>query len=166
MASEVQESSASDGVEPQGRHGSYGFRSYAASRLQQKKPLHQKSKSVQQQQRTVKALRELKPPISLPNIHISKLREKTPKRQPQPQKCDHKMLASFDCELCKDPSAKKRLVPSLIPSSMLPRLGGNRAHQGASRWEWSQKEYRIKQTKFGIGESTGHSTIDGVCLYY
>lgn len=158
MASELEESSVADAVEPQGFHG-YGFNSYGASRLQQKKVSGQKSKSVQQQS-TVRAIRERKQPISLPNIHISKLREKTPKKQTQPPKCDHKVLNNFDCELCKDHDTK-RLVPSLIPASMLPKQGRNRVHQGSSGWEWSRKEYRIKQTKFGAGESTSRSSTDG-----
>jgi hypothetical protein len=58
----------------------------------------------------------------------------------------------LDCEFCKNTGAKKRMIPSLIPTSMLPRAG-NRAHHV---WEWSPKEYRIKQTRFGEDDGFGH----------
>lgn len=157
MASKVQEPSTT-GIDTDGFHG-HGFSSFAANKLLQK-PLQKKSKFLKQQNTRLRGIRERKPPVSLPNIQISKLREKTPKKLTQSLKCDSKMLAHSDCKLCNDSSTKKRLIPSLIPSSM---LSGSRIYQASSGWEWSRKDYRIKQAKFGVGDHSSHPSIDGRC---
>lgn len=160
MASKVQESSTTGiAIDTQGYEG-YGFGSFAANKLQQK-PLQKKNKLLKQH--SLRGIRERKlAAVSLPNIHISKLRENPPKRLTQSLKCDGKMLAHFDCKLCNDSTTKKRLIPSLIPSSMLPKLGGNRVYQASSGWGWSHREHMIKQTKFGVGDLS-YPTIDGRC---
>lgn len=71
-------------------------------------------------------------PISLPDIVVCKLQEKTPKKPTQPLKSNiGPFLAQVDCKFCKD-DTKKRLIPSLVPPSMM----SNRIEL-----EWSQREY-------------------------
>lgn len=167
MSSKVE---ASGGLESQGYHGhgGGGFGSFVAQlrskltqkSLEKKKPSHKQNPTVAH----LRGIRERRNnAISLPNIQVSKLREKTPKKLTQSLKLDSgDILGHVDCKYCKDGS-KKRMVPSLVPSCMLPKLGG-RVYQGSSGWEWSRKDYRIKQTKFSAndfaslpGGGRGHS---------
>lgn len=153
MASRVEEPA---GVDAQGYHKN-GFSSFASQlpgKLRQK-PVQKKTlnQQVPPMVTRLRGIKERKPAISLPHIHVNKLQERIPKRLTQSLKCDNEMLAHIDCKFCKD-GTKKRLIPSLIPSSMLPKLGGE-VYQASSGWGWSRKEYRIRQTKFSSGETGG-----------
>lgn len=155
MASKVHES---EELEGQGYHR-YGFGSFVANK-QRQKPAQEKGHTVTH----LRGIRERKPvAVSLPNILVSKLREKTPKRITRSLRCDNDVLAHMDCKYCKV-STKKRLIPSLIPHSMLPKFG-EKVHQGSSGWGWSRKEYRIKQTKFRTSDRSNFD-VEGkvVCI--
>lgn len=148
----------------------YVFGSFIGQPPQKLKPLAatRKGNMASQHQPTVdhiKADRLPKPATFLPNIHISKLRKKPRRKLSQSLKCHDDMQGHVDCKYCKSmPSTKKRrMIPSLMSSSMLAKLNG-KAHQGVSWWEWSQREYQIKETKFDVGnDDAGHHAVLGGC---
>ena len=85
--------------------------------------------------------------LSLPAIHVSKLKERPPRKQTQSLKAPKELPGSADYGVYRD-TTKKGLLPSLAAASCaLPKMTGV-AHRGPSWWEWSNKEYQIKQTRF------------------
>lgn len=155
MASEVEE----QGVEKQGYFpiGFGSFMPHNPLRLKQQFQASRgpRSKAKQQQLQPHaqptghhnKGLRPHKQAISLPNIHVSKLKEKSPRKPTQSLKLLNEISRNDTCSFCHDDNPKKRLLPSLAASCVLPKVTGV-VSQDLSWWEWSKKEYRIKQTKF------------------
>ena len=81
--------------------------------------------------------------VSLPTIQVSKLQEKPPRKPTVSLKQAKELADDVDCSYCHD-GPRKRLLPSVAYT--LPKVSGV-MHQGKSWWEWSQKDYQIKQTK-------------------
>lgn len=88
--------------------------------------------------------------VSLPTIHVSKLQEKPPRKPTVSLKQAKELLGDADS---KD-EAKGRLLPSVTVPHTLPKVSGV-MHQDSSWWEWSKKDYRIKQTKFNHDSEMG-----------
>jgi len=87
--------------------------------------------------------------ISLPEIHLSKLKERPPRKQTHSLKSDDEPASAtcINSDFYNDGIKKKQSLPSLATSSILPKPMG-KVFQASSWWEWSRKDYRIKETKF------------------
>lgn len=168
MASEVEE----QGVEKQGyfRFGFGSFMPHNPLRFKQQLLASRRQRVNQQQQQQqarhhTKGTGPHKQALSLPAIRVSKLRDRPPRKQTQSLKLASEVPGNADCSYCHDTS-KKRLLPSLAASCVLPKTTG--VVSDSSWWEWSKKEYRIKQTKFGLDDpchyEPGETDVNGSLL--
>lgn len=158
MTSKVEEPA----IETQG-YFRYGISSFTPNNSQKLKQLPQKRRTRQQEISTKNHVRRAdvhKPTISLPNIHVSKLKERPARKLTHSLKCDDdKTYGSSDCTFCNG-GKRKRLLPSLAASCLLSKLDG-KVYQGSSWWEWSKREYRIKETRFDVGEIASNTGAYG-----
>lgn len=131
-------------VETQG-YFRYGFGSFKPHQLILAK------KGRRQRRHEVAATGSHNRAITLPSIHVSKLKEKPPRKLTKSLKTLQELPSKDDCSFCQD-KTKKRMLPSLAATCILPKLKGKVYHD-SSWWEWCEREARIRQTKLGIQES-------------
>lgn len=160
MASEVEK----HGVETKGYYP-LGFETFMPHNSQARSMKVRKQQHQRQQQTShhTKGLGSPKQFVSLPAIHVSKLKERPPRKQTQSLKLPKEIPGNADCSYCHD-KTRKRLLPSLASSCVLPKMTGV-VDQGMSWWEWSKKEHRIKQTKISLDDAgyyPGDVDVDGL----